>query len=505
MMRAPKLREYQTAVLRDVDLQVAAGRRSILLVAPTGSGKTVMTAHYILASLARGMRVLFLAHRRELIIQVSNKLYELGIDHGILLPEFPVRLHRSVQIASIATLHARAIRTATIDLPRIDLVVIDEAHHARARTYQKLLAAYPNAIVLGLTATPCRADGRGLGNIFEVIVECPQVDALIAAGYLVPTTVYAPSQQPDLKGVRTERGDYAEGQLAERMDVPRLIGDIVMHWLRLAQNRRTVVFATGVQHSMHIRDEFCRAGVMAEHIDGNTPTEERDAILKRLASGEIDIVTNAQVLTEGWDCPGVACLVMARPTKSFGLYRQMIGRVMRPAAGKSHALVLDHAGATFRHGFAEDPIIWTLDVDRKAENAVHAARGGTPERPGLTSCPECSAIRMEGRPCPACGWRSQERPKSVAVADGELARVRRDRTVSANTYTAVEREQFHAQLVWIGRERNYKAGWAARKYLEKFNVWPRYGVVPQPAEPSASVRAWVRSRDIAWARSQARQ
>src|SRR5690606_10690615 len=162
----------------------------------------------------------------------------------------------------------------------------------------------------GLTATPCRGDGRGLGNLYDLIVECPSVAELIEMGHLVPTRVFAPDR-PDLTGARVERGEYVERQLAERMDTPEPVGHVVPHWLEWAERRRTVVFATGVKHSINLRDGFRRAGVAAEHIDGNTPTEERDRILARLARGEVDLVTNAMVLTEGWDSPAVGCLILA--------------------------------------------------------------------------------------------------------------------------------------------------------------------------------------------------
>jgi superfamily II DNA or RNA helicase len=231
-----------------------------------------------------------------------------------------------------------------------------------------------------MTATPCRGDGRGLGSVFEEIVECPQIETLIELGFLVRTKVYAPST-PDLTGVRVERGDYVESQLAERMDKAKLVGDIVEHWHRLAAGRKTVVFATGVAHSIHIRDEFRRSGVLAEHIHGKTPVEERDAILARLSRGEVDVVCNCAVLCEGWDQPDVSCIVLARPTKHMGLYRQMIGRVLRPAPGKDHALVLDHAGATWQHGLVEEPVVWTLDEDRRAENPDRPPAVGMRLRP----------------------------------------------------------------------------------------------------------------------------
>ncbi len=503
-MTSPPLRPYQDAVVANYREAVTSAVRRVLIVAPTGAGKTVIATAIIAEATQDRRRVLFLAHRRELIVQASRKLHAAGIDHGILLPGYTPRAGEPVQVASIATLHARAVRSSSIDLPDADVIVLDEAHHARAKTYKKLLDAYPDAVIVGLTATPCRGDGRGLGNTFQKMIECPGVAELIKDGYLVPTKVYAPSR-PDLTGVKVERGDFVESQLAVRMDKSELVGDVVTHWIRLAQRRPTVVFATGVQHSVHIRDEFRRAGVLAEHIDGVTPTEERDRILSQLAAGKIELVSNAQVLCEGWDEPSVSCLVLARPTRNLGLYRQMVGRVLRPSAGKVDALILDHAGATFLHGFAEDPVEWSLSEDRLAENKAHTSRG-TPRAPALTTCPECDAVRMQGQPCGACGWRPQPRAASVQVQDGELGEVdRASKAVQAIRADARERTKFHAMLLWIGREKSYKPGWAAAQYRQKFGAWPAAPSwsPPAPELPSPEVRAWVRSRQIAYARERA--
>jgi DNA repair protein RadD len=495
-----ELRPYQADVVARLEAAIAAGRRRLLVVMPTGSGKTVVIA--ALVARAQRRRVLFLAHRRELIAQASVKLHAAAVDHGVIAAEFPTRPAVPVQVASIATLHARAIRTRKIDLPGADLVIIDEAHHCRASSYRAIVERYPQAVILGVTATPCRGDGRGLGGTFETLIEGPTVDALIKEGYLVPTKVYAPSR-PDLNGVRVERGDYVEKQLAERMDTGVLVGDIVEHWLRLAQRRRTVVFATGVAHSVHIRDEFRRTGVWAEHVDGSTPVDERDQILAKLVSGSVEVVSNAMVLTEGWDAPEVSCLVLARPTRQIGLYRQMAGRILRPAPGKSDALILDHAGAVFTHGFPEDRVAWTLAPDRHAENTEHRSRG-LYKVPGLTTCPECHAVRFEGRPCSLCGWRRRTRGEAVEVTDGELAAVDRQRRTRAPVYDADDMHRFHRMLAWVARERGYKPGWAVYKFKEKFGTWPVARSVA-PLEPDDATLAWVRSRQIAYAKATAKQ
>jgi superfamily II DNA or RNA helicase len=245
---------------------------------------------------------------------------------------------------------------------------------------------------------------------------------------------------------------------------------------------------------------------LAEHLDGSTPLEERDRILAQLAAGKIDVVVNCMVLVEGWDEPSVSCLVLARPTKSLGLYRQMIGRSLRTWPGKTDALILDHSGATFEHGFVEDPIEWTLFEDCRAENRIHKARG-TSHAPSLTTCPECLAVRFEGRPCPVCHWRPTPKPKPVDVIDGELGWVARNRNSQANIYSPEEKLRFHRQLLWIAREKGRKPGAAAYQYKEKFGAWPDSPpwAPPEPEPPEPAVRAWAKSRDIAFAKAMAKQ
>jgi DNA repair protein RadD len=493
-----ELRPYQADVVATFGHEVAKGRRRVILVAPTGAGKTVIAAEIIQAEVALCRPVLVLSHRREIITQTSRKLHAHGIPHGIIQAGFRTRPLQSVQVASVQTLWHRAIRTEAMELPPADLLVIDEAHHCPAQTYRKIIDAYSDAVLLGLTATPCRGDGRGLGGIFESIVECPQVADLIAGGFLVKTRVYAPVD-PDLKGVCTVAGDYNEGQLAERMDRPKLIGDIVTHWHKFSQCRKTVAFAVNVAHSIHLRDEFIAAGVRAEHIDGSTPKAERDATLARLAAGEIEVVCNCMVLTEGWDMPEVGCCILARPTKKMGLYRQMIGRVLRPAEGKADAIILDHSGAVFRHGFAEDAVEWTLAPDRRAESAKHAARCEVGSASRLLACTQCEAIRVAGEPCPHCGFLPQRQPRPIDFQDGDLAEVGRDRRPGVRLH---DKAEWFGMFTYIARERGYKSGWAAHKYREKFGHWPRLGAVPS-IPPSPEVRSWVRSRMIAYAKGRA--
>jgi superfamily II DNA or RNA helicase len=492
---APSLWPYQSEAIEAIYAATATHRR-ICLVAPTGSGKT----HVAVALIKQGRlgrHALFVDHRRELTEQTSRKLYHVGVEHGILQAGFPTRPTALVQIASIQTLHARAVQTSRIELPPADLLIIDEAHHARARTYERLIAAYPRALIVGLTATPCRADGRGLGNIFEHLVECPSIAELTRLKFLVPVTTFAPSR-PDLTGVRIERGDYVESQLAQRVNTVELVGDIVEHWHRLGEGRRTVIFTVNVAHSVHIRDEFRRSGVLAEHVDGSTPLHERKRILAAFAAGNVQIVCNCAVLVEGWDQPEASCLVLARPTRSLGLYRQMVGRVLRLAPGKVDAIVLDHAGAVFLHGFVDDEISWTLHQDERAQNVAQAQRSSGAHTPALTTCPKCSAVRLEGRPCSVCGWYMVRKPVPMEIAAGELGRVDRDRSVR---HLPQDQLGFYRQLMHIAVAKRWKSGAAAHWFKEKFGRfppwnWNRY----EPEPPEAATIAWVRSRNIAYAK-----
>ena len=549
------LRPYQTDISAEFERLVAQGERRILMVAPTGPGKTVIAAAIIAGTgntndgsygfygfygsynrsnnnnhnnpYYRDRRVLVVAHRREIVNQTSDKLTATGTHHGIIQAgdDKKLRPMAAVQVASIQTLHARAMRSnnnnnadtnnythitngtnnythitnskKNMPMPLADLVIIDEAHHACAMTYQKVIEAYPNAIILGLTATPCRGDGRGLGGIFTTMIQCPQVPDLIDQGYLVKSRVYAPID-PDLRGVQTVKGDYHEGQLSQRMDKGELIGDIVMHWFKFGERRRTIAFACSIGHSIHIRDEFIKAGVRAEHLDGATPKSDREAILGRLASGETEVVTNCMVLTEGFDCCPIGCIILARPTKKMGLFRQMIGRGLRPAEGKTDCIILDHSGAVFRHGLPEDRVEWTLDPEHRAIAPAHQKRQGNRESK-LVECSQCSTLRMGGQPCPCCGFLPRRPAEYVAHIDGDLGLVVNGH-VRKGDMTQEQQLQFYLELRGYAAQRGYKDGWAFMKCKEKGFSPPWSWKSYDPIEPSPAVSAWARSRNIAYAK-----
>ncbi|MBI5018420.1 MAG: DEAD/DEAH box helicase, partial [Deltaproteobacteria bacterium] len=393
-----ELRPYQSSSVDALRRSVAAGHRRPLLQAPTGSGKTVVAASIMASAVERGNRVLFLAPRRELVDQCAAKLRAAGVDHGILMAGRNGDPTGRVQVASAPTLYARCIRTHRAPLPPAGLIVVDEAHLAITPSVRRILEAYPRASVVGLTATPARGDGRGLGEVFDDLVLGPSVAELVEQGFLVPQRYFAPSK-PDLAGVRIERGDYVQDDLEDRMDRPTLVGDVVSNWLRLAQYRQTVVFATSIKHSIHLRDRFREVGITAEHLDANTPNEEREAVLQRVASGETQVVCNCFLLSYGWDCPPISCAVLARPTKSVVLYLQMVGRILRPHEGKDDALIIDHAAAVDEIGFVDEPMPWSLDGRERVQERRQTER----KRSKPLTCEQCFAIYAGQLACPHCG------------------------------------------------------------------------------------------------------
>lgn len=494
----PILRPYQLDALEQIDAVFRAGNQSPLLVLPTGSGKTIVAAELMRRAEQAGRSILFLAPRRELVHQASAKLSALGVRHGVLLAGAE-RLqdgYARIQIASIDTLAARFARGRLTDL-EADLVVVDEAHLSITQRKVALLDRWPSARRVGLTATPTRKDGRALGVIYDSLIEPVTVAGLTMAGYLVPARYFSLSE-PDLARVQTLAGDYNQGQLEAAVNRTELVGDIVQTWLARAGGRRTVVFCVSVAHSAALAGEFLRAGIVAEHVDGRTPTETRDQIFARFRSGETRVLTNCDVATYGFDLPELSCVVLARPTKSLMRYLQMLGRGLRPAEGKRDCLVLDHSGGVHLHGFATDDRSWTLE-GHKAMIEVSKREREKKETRQL-DCPECHATFLTTRRCPECGYELEPVGRRVETLEGELIEVG-----GSLDESEVDRLQFYIELLGVAAERGWKPGAAFFKFREKFGEdppreWRRYPA----ARPSEETRRWVQSRVIAWAKSRDR-
>jgi superfamily II DNA or RNA helicase len=439
------LRDYQIRALEDVRSAFRSGAPGVLLVLPTGAGKTVVAAAMVQGAQALGRRALFCAHRRELVAQTSAKLAAIGVDHGVILAGEPGTDH-AIQVASVQTLARRRVDP-------FDLVYVDEAHHVAADTYARILELARPRWTVGLTATPYRTDGRGLGDAFKAIVAGPDIRELTAAGWLVPADVYSPA--PDaMLGAGHRAGDYTAEELEARIDRPALVGDLVATWQLRAPGLRTVAFGVSVEHAAHIVAAFRAARVPAELLTGETTPARRAELLEDLAAGRVLVVANCAVLTEGWDSPAVAAAIIARPTLSRGLWRQMAGRVLRQHPGKARAVILDQGANAMRHGhpYLEDPA--TL------EQGPRRWRTNREQPPATVICAQCFGVyeRAEAGPCPYCGAANRPKLRRLAQRAGELERVdwNTPRLAEHDDARALETARALTRKAWAS---GYKPGW----------------------------------------------
>lgn len=374
------LRPYQDNGIHKVLDAYAEGARSVLFILPTGGGKTTVFCAQIEELVKQGKRCLILVHRRELATQAANRLREFGIDFGYIMSDEPPKPYAPVQIATVQTLIRR-------NMPRADFIVCDEAHLSTANTWQTILGGYPNARVLGATATPWRLSGKPLADQYDASVVVSTPAQLREMGFLSPYNGFS-YKTPDLTAVKTVGGEYNEGQAAAAMSDSAIVNNVVQEWLTYAKELSTVVFAVTVEHSQLLTKEFIAAGVRAEHIDGNTPKMQRDAILQRVDAGITRVLCNVGIAVEGLDIPRLKCCVLARPTKSLSRAIQMMGRVRRPWNGIT-ARIHDHAFVIKQHGLP--------DIERD-----YSLSGKPDEPPALSTCKICMAMYV-GPECPSCG------------------------------------------------------------------------------------------------------
>ena len=450
------LRDYQSRAIHDLRCAYRQGARAPLLVCPTGAGKTVMFSAITASAIERGRHVLILVHRRELIRQASEKLTSAGVAHGVIAAGVTRAAH-PVQVASVQTL---ARRLPVIDW-QPDLIVIDEAHHAVAGTWQTILEHWPDAYRLGVTATPVRKDGRGLCSMFDHLVSGPSVASLTNHGYLCSARIYAPPPAADLSGLHVRGGDFRPEEITERLDRPTVTGDAIDHYQRLCNHRRAIAFCCSTKHAASVTAAFNQRGVPAATLLGETPTDQRDLLVRQFAAGTIHVLVTVDVVSEGFDCPSAEAAILLRPTQSEGLYLQQVGRVIRPSPGKPHALILDHVGNVHRHGFPDDDRGWSL------EDRPKRGKGG-PAAPSVRTCEQCFAAFPPQPTCPVCGAACAPAPaRRLDQVDGELQELKRE----AVRQRVAERKGARtiSELIKVGIARGMKnpAGWARHVYLAR--------------------------------------
>ena len=442
------LRDYQKDLINRTRTKLRT-HKSVLMVAPTGAGKTVLMASMLAGAAAKGNRSVFLVPREELLEQSVATLGLADIEPGVIAAGHKPNYDKPIQVAMVGSLKRRM---GDIIPPR--LVVPDECHHCVSKTYTDILATWASAKVVGLTATPERLDGKGLGEHFEVMVEGPSVTWLMESGYLSPYKAYAPTTVPTA-GVRVTAGDYNRSDLEGMMDKPAIIGGIVDSYLKRAEGKRAIVFAVGVKASRALAEAFVAAGVSAAHVDGDTDKTSRHEAMERFKAGGVRVLCNVDLFGEGVDVPGMEAVILARPTASMGLHRQQVGRVLRYQPGKV-ALILDHAGNLLRHGLPDDDVAWSLD------GRPRRSRAAMEETMSVRTCPACYAVSpMGAKACEMCGAAYPLTPREVKEIEGQLAEVERQARRREQRMEQGQARSFE-ELVALGKKRGYKNpyGWA---------------------------------------------
>lgn len=422
----------------------------MLLHLATGGGKTLTFCTIIKMSAAKGKRCLVVVRGVKLIEQASERLTREGVEHGILRGSDSRDTYMPVLVCSIDTLFRRKYA------PEADLIVIDEAHQTGGAGYAWFLSQYPDAYLLPVSATPHLK--KGMKHVADVVVYPTSILKLIEEGYLVESKTFV-GVEPDLSDVSiASTGDFKEDELAQKMQETTLLGIPAKKYQELAHKQKALLFAVNVEHSRKLIGQFESLGYKAMHVDAKTPIHKRNEIIDKLRTGEIDVICNVGILHTGFDLPELTCLILARPTMSYNLHIQMLGRGTRPAPGKKYFTVIDCAANTKRHGFIEEEEICNLD-------------GAKLKPPRTTNCHVCSFVYPVRREtCPNCGaenplyvppTRNNEAGRHTETKEAAMVELRRGR-VRTGPEAQIDR--------WVAKakEKGYKKGWIFNKAKEKY-------------------------------------
>lgn len=429
------LRPYQLSGKEALRALYRQGKRRCVYQLATGGGKTKTACSMIGDAVVRDRAVRVLVHRVELVQQFSAALDGAGID--------------GVPVSMVQTITRRLATT-----PAPDFVVCDEAHNFLAATFRRVIEAWPDAWVLGLTATPSRTDGRGLGEIFDGIVCGPSMRELTEQGYLARYRLYAPPA-PDTAGLRKRAGDYTSESLSAVFDRPQIVGDVVDHYQRLGGGRQFVAFGVSVDHANNLALGFQKAGVACEVLHGKMTAPERKRIVQAVKCGALQGIANCDIVSEGFDVPAIGCVILAGRTLSLIRYLQRIGRGLRPD-GDREAVILDHGDNWSIHGLPCQPREWSLaGAEKKAGRSEVVIR----------HCPECFAV-FAGHlaACPYCGYAIERKLRTLRQQDGELVEV--DYWADAPVSAAQTIDDLRA----IAKARGYHRGWVFHKAREALQM-----------------------------------
>lgn len=458
------LRDYQQSAINGIRSAIREGHKKVMLMIPTGGGKTRIAAAIIESALAKGKKVLFVADLRTLVDQSAIEFGKLGIDGSVVMADDPrYAPWKGLQVCSAQTLMRRT-------QPDADLVIIDEAHtHYEYLT--ELMKVWSLVPFIGLSASPFT---RGLGNHYTKLVQGPTTSELMDMGYLLKPICYGPPTI-DTSKLRMNGNDYDQKQLGDAVKAPQITADIVNTYLDKGEGRKFILFPVNVAHSKDMVNAFNLAGVPCAHIDAHTPDEERQVYYEQLNTGELVGLSSVGVLSKGFDETSVSCVILGFATKSLMKYIQTVGRGLRAHEGQDNCIVLDHGGNVERLGFPDDPLPDFLCNGDETEAARQKEREKEKEEKELSpkKCPSCHhLVDADKFICSDCGHIFAKKSE-VEVINEDLQKLERTPAQKRNRTTSKEvKQDFFSSALGYCYAKGYKEGWASNKYREYFGVWP---------------------------------
>lgn len=429
-----ELRPYQAELINNIRHSIKHGHKSIVSVLGCGGGKSVIQAEIARSATDKGNRVLFLVHRKELCEQITNTFTAQGVDMDLC----------SVSMVQTVSRHIEKIQA-----PKI--IITDEAHHSTANTYKKIYNAFPDALRLGFTATPCRLNAGGLGEVYEDLITSVSTRWLIDNHYLSPYKYYS-VKLADTSGLHVKAGDYKADEVAELMQNSEIYGETVKQWERLAKDKKTIAYCASVEAAEEAAEQFRQAGYPASSLSGSTPKEQRTQIMQDFRDSKIMILTNCELFGEGLDVPDCECTVLLRPTQSLTLYIQQSMRSMRYMPNKT-AIIIDHVGNCYLHGLPDDDREWTLESKAKQANMVK-----------IRECPMCFSVYPPTKQkCPYCGYAAVKeiQRKEKKTVEIDLVEMQRQEDIK-NTKLADADLKTWPEIVEFQKLHKYKFAWCIR-------------------------------------------
>lgn len=432
------LRPFQEDIINQARSLMKSGIKSILIQAPCGAGKTVLTAYMMKSASEKQMQSWFVVHRKELLNQSANTFKKVNVPFGYIASGKPLSLESDIHICLIGSIRSRRSKVKDPSL-----IIYDEAHHIGAATWTNLYNEFPNSFHIGLTATPERTDGKGLKDYFSEMILGPKYDWLIENKYLSPYKYYAPSDI-DLTGIHSRMGDFISSEINSLVNTNVMVGNAVTEYQKYCNNKRAIVFCASISHSKNVADEFIARGIKAMHVDSDTDSKDREQAINDLSSGEIKVLCNVDLFGEGVSVDSVEAVIMLRPTQSLGLFIQQAGRSLRTFPGKDHAIILDHVGNYKRHGLPDDDREWSLDGNAKKKKQIES----------IKICEKCfAAIRYY--PC-FCGFAPEIKStdRTPETVSGNLEEVQKKNKIQFKKDQA--NAKTYDELCELGRLRGYK-------------------------------------------------